>query len=191
MSTRREIEVVRQRSGWTPRVKGGLGNETPSLLMGASRRIAILIHGYNTDPGEARDDYNQFRADLRQIGVRPDIYESIWNLYWPAYVPKGNWGWWRETMGKYISRGSYPLQLSKAKAIGEKLAIYFEQTPTLTGSRVQLVLIGHSLGCRLVLEILAHQAALTNRVPGICLMAAAVPVFDVRAGAKIDHMTPR
>lgn len=179
MKALREIEVIRRNAQWTARVKGLSGDRTPTTRLGNSRRIVVLVHGYNNDPEEAGKGYRELRGSLEKLGIRPDINDSIWDLYWPSYIPKGSWGWWREYVGQNISRASYPLQLAKAEQIGIELARYFERTKASTGSLVQLVFVAHSLGCRLVLEILKNLGANTNRVSGICLMAAAVPTSEV------------
>ena len=49
-----------------------------------------------------------------------------------------------------------------------------------------VLFIAHSLGCRIVLETIQHLSGRRRlNVPGICLMAAAVPTFMVSAGGSL------
>src|SRR6185369_5317013 len=63
----------------------------------------------------------------------------------------------------------------------------------------EIIFVAHSLGCRVVLEALRELLdgrapdAESHRVPGVCLMAAAVPTFMVDGNARLAGaaMVPR
>jgi pimeloyl-ACP methyl ester carboxylesterase len=83
-------------------------------------------------------------------------------LHWP-----GN--------GRYTLTGAllYPWQIKRSVECGQRLADWIKAKT----SGASFMLVGHSLGCRLILEALkVLDPAHRRRITGVCLMAAAVPV---------------
>jgi pimeloyl-ACP methyl ester carboxylesterase len=119
----------------------------------------LFVHGYNNSHEEARVGYARFRWWLEQHGANPRVLE----FHWPGdSVPLLGWAsYWRQVRG--------------AKKCGALLARWIERdTPRFS----RFILVGHSMGCRLILEMLEtlDPKVRRERIEGICLMAAAVPV---------------
>ncbi len=124
----------------------------------------------------------------------------MWEFYWPGYeedysqvltVRTG-----REPSSPLVTGYFYFRQVPKAKTYGEMLGRYVLALQGET-QETEVILIGHSLGCRLILEALsyiARQGAPRGKVPAVLLMAAAVPVSlvelggDLRAGLEFCPM---
>jgi pimeloyl-ACP methyl ester carboxylesterase len=75
----------------------------------------------------------------------------------------------------------------KTPHVAKALADHLRAVPDLR----EVLFIAHSLGCRVVVETLEllRQPAASGKnlsVPAICLMAAAVPVSSVTAGAPLE-----
>ena len=175
----REMFVESTSEGWTIKPKAG------ETFVGYSRTVVALVHGFNTDQDEASKAFRALRAALRRVGVDERVEDDIWDLYWPAFVPKGSWGWWHASVGEGISRASYPWMVWRAKAIGKVFAKHLRALTAADGSAPDLFLIGHSLGCRMILEALQSEHARYLRVRGLCLMAAAVPTAAVKPSAEL------
>ena len=158
------------------------------LAAPAPRRMILLIHGYNNDRAQAEQSYRAL------VTMLPDgDREAVWEFFWPGFIER-----WtgsatdtplllaphRDNRGtesnQLISALAYSTLVSKARDVGLALGQY------LDGIRPDgLILVAHSLGCRVALEatrfMVSRQAR--GRVPlaGACLMAAAVPTFMVDA----------
>jgi predicted alpha/beta hydrolase family esterase len=155
-----------------------------------SPRIYLLVHGFNNDENQAKVRYQAFRERVAQfIG---DDAERIWELYWPGYENVIS-----QPLRKHLlpalaqnlyTATNYHKQVPKAIRFGKILGRYLLQLraqfhPT------EVVLIGHSLGCRLILEAMAamqSSRAERSRVPAILLMAGAVPVEHLRLSGNLD-----
>jgi len=154
-----------------------------------SSRIYLLVHGFNNTPEVAEESYAAVRERVREsIGLH--LSQRIWEFYWPGYEePLG--GVLRQfRVPRLINSGYtgavYAKQVPKAIKFGEKLGKYLLQLRAETHA-TEIVLIGHSLGCRLILEALAYMVgkAPESQVPAILLMAAAVPVAKVQPGGTL------
>jgi pimeloyl-ACP methyl ester carboxylesterase len=132
----------------------------PYLIGGGD--YVVLVHGYNTSHEEARESYARFRWWLGYFNVRARILE----LHWP-----GDRKWGR------LSAFCYPMRIGTAIASGARLADWISSCH----AEARFTLVAHSLGCRLVMEAVERLRAInsTNRLVGVCLMAAAVPVRAV------------
>lgn len=137
---------------------GGSVRDTPIIRMAGlevGRRTVLLIHGFNTTRLEAEDGYDAFRTLLRRSA--PRVAERLCPVYWPG--------------DSHLKAGGYPWLVDRAALCGAKLADWLEH------QEHEVVIVAHSLGCRLALEALG-QLAERQRGPEIrlFLMAAAVPV---------------
>ena len=142
--------------------------------------LILLVHGYNNDLEDARGSYSQFLRNLQAEWQNARlILPDVFRFYWPG---DKSWG--------PFSFASYPLEIEPAKKSAKLLAQFVANLSGPGGGLIHLYLIAHSLGSRLVIELLhALAAALSPQVKlaGVCLMAAAVPVSKVQAGGELHE----
>ena len=108
------------------------------------------------------------------------MFDHVWEVYWPGYWPI------KPLSVKEISWSSYPARVRDAPHVGRALARYLDEINSQSPRVRDVLFIAHSLGCRIVLETIEHLR-IGNRleVPGVCLMAAAVPTFMVSVGGSL------
>ena len=140
------------------------------MQLEAAQRLVLLIHGYNTDLGEAKASYRTLLQNLTKDAEaelsRTDLFLGF---FWPG-----------DLQNRAASMGSYPWKVSTAIDAGKILGTWLAQL----NEKLQIVIIAHSLGCRVALEAISQLYALTlderTKFPpiisGVSLMAAAVPV---------------
>jgi hypothetical protein len=131
----------------------------------ATNHYVIFVHGYNVSQADARESYARFRWWLEWFDTRVRVLE----LHWPGNL--------HEKWGGAASASSFPYKIDIAWRCGRRLAIWLMRQPP----GVRFTLIGHSLGCRLVVEAVAilRRFNAMRRLINVCLMAAAVPVRHV------------
>jgi pimeloyl-ACP methyl ester carboxylesterase len=148
----------------------------PSGSDASRREMIVLIHGFNNDADEADASYQGFRQQQRQLGedrlLQLDALRA--DMFWPGDAD------WKALDG--LDFLGYPLAVTTAREAGARLASYFAAM-----SHLQSVhFLGHSLGCRVVLETIeALQAAGGPSIGRVCLMAAAVPTFMVEPDGRL------
>jgi pimeloyl-ACP methyl ester carboxylesterase len=156
---------------------GGLAGEVrlESGFIDGHNEVLILIHGYNNDQDSAHYEYEIF---LSHLGAKFASYTGQpAEFYWPGDTPN-----------RIVSTLSYPNQIHPAIQSGGMLADYLQGRFGPQGGPVVINLVGHSLGCRVVLELLARW---TGGVPPnirlgvVALMAAAVLVRHADAGGQL------
>lgn len=138
--------------------------DVPLAFWAQSRRITLLVHGFATPEHAASDEYVRFRRQLKRYGR---ITGAIGAVYWPG-------DHWFQALGKAL----FPLRIETAETTAQRLFQVIRRLPA-----EEIVLVGHSLGCRVVLETLRLLKASGQSRPRILvtyLMAAAVPVSDCR-----------
>lgn len=142
--------------------------------MPAVSRIAVLIHGYNNTETKARGSYEAFLAHTHALPAA--AFWPVAEFYWPGDKP---WG--------PFSALSYPLEIASAKHAARELCAYLQRLIGPAGAPVELAFISHSLGARLMLELLEEARQLQPRliVSTVCMMAAAVQVSRVDAGGRL------
>jgi hypothetical protein len=143
-------------------------------LVGKSR-VILLIHGYCNDLADARQSYSFFTDNFSHLGKPLTNYlQDVHRFYWPG---DKTWGWLRFA--------SYSWEIGPARQSALVLAAFLRELPTVT----DIYLIAHSLGNRLLLELLQEFVSgglpLGVQVKGICMMAAAVPVSAVRPSGDL------
>ena len=163
-------------------------------------RIVLLVHGYNNDKEDADKAYAALLAHVTADVGAPA--ENIWKFYWPGYVERltGTLTDQPTTVSRgrdgsesnaVLSAPSYALQVLKAREVGAALGRYIGGLYRGDTVPTEIVLIAHSLGCRVVLEGLREllrgrpPRAERHRVTAVCLMAAAVPTFMIEEGARL------
>jgi esterase/lipase superfamily enzyme len=145
-----------------------------------ARYILLLVHGFNNSRQDAEQSYGKFLNNilpgLRRSKVAPD---AIAEFQWPGDVSMGFWP-------RAID---YPIDIRQALLAAQRLATFLATLPIpgRGATSVRITFVGHSLGCRLILEALGNLLPARN-APGvetIGLMAAAAPVDLVRRGARL------
>ncbi|MDH3459675.1 MAG: alpha/beta hydrolase [Burkholderiaceae bacterium] len=167
------------------RLEGGALRQTVlELRNGAGdgrREAVVLVHGFNNHYGEAAAAFQGFRNQQyrRDPSLLPPSLETMLaDAHWP-----GDAAWGKADLVDFLV---YPFAVGTAKKAGPVLANFLGRLPNL-----EIVhFIGHSLGCRVVLEAIRALAA-RPRVGKVCLMAAAVPVFQVEWGGRLESAMVR
>jgi pimeloyl-ACP methyl ester carboxylesterase len=183
-----------------PRVEGqGIENADLSLRVRGSNRLSaapvatlgysstkdrriVLIHGYNVSELASLKTMIQLRHVLSERC--PIIAPQILTLTWP-----GNAHWY---MG---GPASYFAKVDVARRAGQLLYDYSMAEYQRGKGPRELVIVAHSLGCRLTLEFLSQLRQRPSRLKKlvVILMAAAVPVEQsaliAQATANADEVT--
>lgn len=151
------------------------------------RECLVLVHGFNNHAGEAATAYEGFRTSECEHfeDLPPEILEKLLgDTYWPG---DAEWPGPLDMVDFLV----YPEAVKTAQQAGPELGDLLRQFDKL--DRVHFV--GHSLGCRVVLETLKYlwqTGYPLSRIGGVCLMAAAVPtdmVIDNGPFARLlDHL---
>ncbi|WP_442430349.1 DUF726 domain-containing protein [Nitrospira sp. T9] len=150
--------------------------ELPQEGSKAGREAIILVHGFNNHYGEAATAFQGFRKQQyrRDPSLLPPALETVLaDAHWPGDAA---WG-----IADLVDFLVYPVAVTTAKKAGLVLASHLARMPNL-----EIVhFIGHSLGCRVILETIRALGA-RPQVGKVCLMAAAVPVFQVEWGGRLE-----
>ena len=150
--------------GGVLRVVRRRGNSDPF----ADQQLMIFVHGFNVTQDDAAASLAGFHrrlSDYSRSSTRQ--LPSAWAFYWPG-----------DHQVRLLSAATYAARVDTTQLAGELLGKLLTK---LQPDR-QVVLVGHSLGCRVVLEALTYIAnervagTQSAQVIGVCLMAAAVPV---------------
>ena len=153
--------------------------EDPPGWMGGTSHLVLLIHGYNNNVDEARAAFSGLTS------VLPDRFPKVGWFYWPG---DADLGWF-----DFLDFISYPTEIEDAKTSAKRL----EDTLVRVASEnpgIEVTLVGHSLGCRLIAECIHGLAAKPDQAPRIkalILMAAALPVELVGAGSPLGQSMRR
>ena len=143
----------------------------PASMVPATTTLILLIHGYNVTQQGGMDSYNDFLALFSsKNGLRGlETFGDVWGYLWPGDSNLG-----------FFSAISYPTSFSNVSASANLLAQFLVGLQGPGGSPLRLFLVCHSLGGRLMLEMVRQFNATATpsspRIAGYCLMAAAVPV---------------
>lgn len=133
----------------------------------------ILIHGFNTSEEDALRVMRPFQKLLEEAfgPGAPSVLTSTWAGKSP------------------LLQLGYPFRISFACASAQALLVEIQRRYR-SAPQEDLILVAHSLGCRLVLEFLALLSQVGK--PGglgrltIVLMAPAVPVHRVEPGGSLE-----
>lgn len=148
----------------------------------ARDRLVLLVHGYNVASQSAFEQCGRFAEWL--VWYSRALGPDIGLLEWPGDK------WW---IGR---QAFYPLLVGNAKKSGEGLAEFLRSRTGPAGLPCDIVLIGHSLGCRVILEALRAlsqaepDASLRNRII-VVLLAPAVSVQRVDTGGALNSSLSR
>ena len=150
--------------------------------MPAVPRLVVLIHGYNNTEPSAAEAYAAFVARLDRLRARP--WWTVALFFWPGDKP------WSALSGL-----SYPAEIGAATRAARELRLFLATLRAPSGAPVEIAFVTHSLGGRLLLELLDDARAMQPPllVTLACLMAPAVPVDRVdpagvlRAAARMPR----
>ena len=144
--------------------------------MGAAGQVVLLVHGFNNNFDEAQKAYLSFREHLPASGTW-----YLGEVQWPGDADFGFVQW--------LDFLSYPTEIPDARESAERLAAYLSQVARINPA-LELTLVGHSLGCRLILEMLGRfESGASKPAPfirRILLMAAAVPTALSEPGKRLQ-----
>jgi hypothetical protein len=160
----------------------------PPLLLERGRSILLMVHGFNVSLCEAGCAFDKFEANLnlhwraRAVSVYWPGDTQNWLAFSPVKkgIPTQAW-----------SAANYPRQIGRAQRCASLLLNSFRAAVAVRSPaqpQLKLIIVAHSLGCRLALEFL--QGLINAGIQGISiplmvLMAAAVPRYMVRRGAPL------
>ncbi|CAH0279595.1 hypothetical protein SRABI27_03735 [Pedobacter sp. Bi27] len=152
------------------RIKGLLPQNGTDLI--------LLVHGFNNTQKASSDNYKSFTDKLtRQAGME-NYPAVICPFYWPS-----------NRRNALVSAASYVQQLKKSLICARMLADYLLWF-TIQRPQSRLIFIGHSMGCRLILEAITFMESKRPwsgpRLSLIALMAAAVPTGMLRPGGRLS-----
>lgn len=160
------------------RQKEFLSRPLPAGLV-SSKRSIILVHGFNTSENDAMQGFASFEKALqRALGFRSTaVLGHLCGVVWPGFHRI-----------KAFSRATYSARISDAGTSGLRLADALNQL----GRNHDVVLVGHSLGCRVVLEALSQIEEWGTEYQGAqvlhaFLLAPAVPEFNCQGGAAFER----
>jgi pimeloyl-ACP methyl ester carboxylesterase len=137
--------------------------ERGSLHRGLGRTV-ILVHGFNNSRRDAKRSFESFTRHLPPLPVK----DQLSYLFWPSDFQQREWS-------------SYGLAVERAKECGPRLANFIEGLDSNS-----IVLIGHSLGSRVILEALRVAPSRVRQRVSVYLLAAAVPTTFLHAGARLE-----
>lgn len=169
------MQVLGDLSLYDSKPAGSSQSRPPGWLRTVGRAV-LLIHGYNVLPDQAHESYRRFMSHLS--GWPSGARWGAGRIVWPGAL---DWG-----MFSFLGVFSYPGKPQQARESGERLAKMLNQVRGPNGTRAEFSLIAHSLGCRVVVEMLRESlrraGPMAPKVRLVCLMAGAVPVKLLRKG---------
>lgn len=157
--------------------KGG-GFAAPDTRGLTARRLTLLIHGYNVDRKGAQDAYQRFQDTQRALGslkTGSTVFKIPFvEVFWPG---DADWG-----IASFLV---YPSAVPKARQAAVLLANVLRTAATVMGN-LEVDIVAHSLGARVMAELLQNLEANPGRVSvrRVAVMAAAVPLFKLRPGNR-------
>ena len=153
---------------------GGQVAHSPDLTTIKSMRtkptLTLLVHGYNNTLSEAQASFSAFLDIQRELYGAQTLSDlpsdrDIAQVFWPG----DGWG----VLGALY----YPMALQHAEQAAPVLADVLEELARSSGHVLTVEFVGHSMGCRLVLETMKRlERSSVVSVSRAALMAAAVPV---------------
>ena len=160
---------------------GPVGNTiSPTNFSPRAPRLIILIHGYNVNRPNGEAGFNAFGQLLQNHNVPElSVLGQVVGFLWPGDVDV-----------KFIAGLFYPTKMQTARDSAARLAEFLLKLRGPNGSPMQIILVAHSLGNRLSLEMITDLLAQPNRtwgrIEGFVLMAAAVIVRDVDTQGRLS-----
>jgi pimeloyl-ACP methyl ester carboxylesterase len=141
--------------------------------------LLILVHGFSNDVKTGKENYDTFVPFLMPglLDGGSAVPDAIARLFWPGDEAAD--------LGEALKAYGYPDDVTNAKAAAARLDDFVRRMQSLGVQTVSI--IAHSLGCRLVLELLRllGTSAPNLRFGIVSLMAAAAPTALVGPGGSL------
>ncbi len=122
----------------------------------------FLIHGFNVNRADATAELQAFGASLPALGAGAAVA-----VLWPG--------------DSVVGPLSYPFETSKADDSALELAKFIADN---LPQRPAISFVGHSLGCRVVMETVRHLWIEDIPIAQVCVMAAAVDNDSLASAAQ-------
>lgn len=132
--------------------------------LGRWSRVTIFVHGFNNNEKQARVRWRQTRVRLAPMLGVSKYMTRLAEYYWPGDRGIGP---------RFLKSVLYARDVQMARRCGQDLGRFLDER----GSPQHVAFVGHSLGCRVVLEALRELRVRSSSVTcsTALLMAAAVP----------------
>ncbi len=164
--------------------RGGPVRDTVSdpdgLARSDARHILFLVHGFNNSRKQAERSYGVMTDLLNQYFAGRKGADAIAHFQWPGNAAVGPF--------PALDFSGYPVDVKRSFEAADVLARYLASFTTLGLTRRRVSLLGHSLGCRLMLEAFERlpnlNPTLDFEIAG--LMAPAVPVDLVSPTERLE-----
>lgn len=140
----------------------------------AGGNVLLLVHGYANSAAAARDSWAAFLASIGAARIGGWMPQNPTGVQWPGDEP---------VVG--VNQAAYPLKIGVSRDSARRIDAFLRRMAGPGGPPLTLSIVAHSLGCRLVaelLECLSRPPAHGVRVDRVVLMAAAVPTDRVDVG---------
>jgi hypothetical protein len=145
------------------------------------RHLLVLVHGFNNSESEAEGRYDRYvdilRPGLEKSRVAPD---AVAKFHWPGNAAVGPF--------PIFDFAGYPVDVERALQSVGPLAVFLSRLLATRPTGCLISFVGHSLGCRLIMEAMCRLGAAGPAGPPLAvvsLMAAAVPVALAEAGGPL------
>ncbi|HEY9104803.1 hypothetical protein [Chitinimonas sp.] len=149
----------------------------PGPLKALRQRVILLMPGYNVSDAKAHRELRHFEDHLRRVAsqLSPHVGWLLWPGDWSVPLLRG---------------AAYPFKLARTAAIGEAVAAFVAENFRGVDARtIEVVLVAHSLGCKVALEAAEGlRQALPWMNPSqlkLFLMGAAVASEEVASGGRL------
>lgn len=139
---------------------------------GTLRGLVVLVHGYNNTFDDAKAAFSAFRdreRELAQMPINRPLADNriFLEIYWPG---DADWG--------IVSFLFYMGSIENAQKTADRLAPALAELAKGVPTPLEIDVVAHSMGCRLLLELIKRLVAAANvQLRHIVLMAGAVPAF--------------
>ncbi|GLS94100.1 alpha/beta hydrolase [Piscinibacter gummiphilus] len=143
--------------------------------------LVVLIHGFNNNRCEAQQAYSGFRElqkGLLDLESGERFEAMLADAFWPG---DANYAGPLDLVDFLV----YPATIAGAKRTADALSAYLLRRTDV----LNLCFVGHSMGCRVVLETIMRLKAdpkFQTPIRKVCLLAAAVPTFTVFPGGTLE-----
>lgn len=157
-----------------------------ALDAGTGRGLVLLVHGYNNDHADALCSYDAFFELQQVLAQLPDHRPLADNrifveVYWPG---DADWG----IASFLFYMGAVANARVSAQRFAPAIAALSQRNEPLA-----LEIVGHSLGCRVALELI-KQLRLGGtpniNIDRVAVMAAAVPTYMLGSPADARYLRP-
>lgn len=134
---------------------------------GTATRRVVLVHGFNVSEDGAIRASRDFRDSIADHSAA--LARETLILTWPGDWPV-----------PLVAPGAYPLLIGNAVSSGRVFAREVRKWYSEAGGPEELIIVAHSLGCRMTLEMLLELGRL-GKPPGLKVLAVVLMAAAVRS----------